>query len=223
MKERQANSAHTNKCLLWADIRRAQAKLKTSHFRKSGCKSSWSLSAAWSHWGPRKWKTGSHQTWAPRLKRLEGDKEQWNLVYHCNQERFFFFLLPHYFTTEAKKPNPTFGSDDKCTKWMLSPAGNTCQDYNKGWILSPHPHLPLHHLSHRGAGSPSAASAYSHTDTNINTHTQAKTHTCIDRKPVAKLGSCNYFTNDWALSGVTWSEKCVHVTAKERYCIKLYY
>lgn len=136
---------------------------------------------------------------------------------------FFFFLLPHYFTTEAKKPNPTFGSDDKCTKWMLSPAGNTCQDYNKGWILSPHPHLPLHHLSHRGAGSPSAASAYSHTDTNINTQTQAKTHTCIDRKPVAKLGSCNYFTNDWALSGVTWSEKCVHVTAKERYCIKLYY
>lgn len=57
--------------------------------------------------------------------------------------RVFITTLLHYRDQTGKKKNsPHSAPTLKCTKWMPSPAGNTCQDYNKGCILSPHPHLP---------------------------------------------------------------------------------
>lgn len=125
MKERQANCAHTNKYQPCADVRRALAKLKTSHFTKVAALifpiAECSLITLRTDWSKKyiyiyiKNKNGCHQTWAPRLQKLEGDKEQWNLVYRWKPERVFsfFFFPPHYFTTDAKKTKATFGSDAK--------------------------------------------------------------------------------------------------------------
>lgn len=161
-------------------------------------------------------------TWASRLKRLEGDKQKWNLVYRCNWE--CFFLSPHYFTTEAKKTKPTFGSDAKMHQMdAVSSRQHMPGLQQRVYFVSTPTPPPSSSLPQRCWFPFCCICIFTHTHKYKHTHT----YTCTDRNPVAKLGSCNYFTNDWALSGVTRSEKCVHVcvcvsvTAKERYSIEL--